>query len=298
MNSIQSFLKYLKYEKNYSEHTIIAYTDDLMQFNDYLAQTYQTTDLREANGMILRSWILTLAEQNLAATSINRKIATLKSFYKFLRKRENLQTNPTLKLRPLKAPQKNPTFVEEKKLNQLLDNLMFENSFESVRDKVIIEILYGTGIRLAELLSLEWKNIDFYQKQIKVIGKQRKERIIPIHTSLSELLKEYKELIQIKFGDDISPALILDNDGIDGSRYFVHKTVKKYLSLVTTQEKKSPHVLRHSFATHLLDRGADLNAIKDLLGHSSLASTQIYVHNSLAKLKETFEQAHPKAKRK
>ncbi len=296
MNSIDSFLNYLKYEKNCSPHTTLAYEEDLTQLNDYLGTTYDIKDLKEAEGIMLRSWILTLSEKKYSPTSINRKIATLKSLYKFLRKRENLEKNPTLKLRPLKTPKNNPTFVEENKLIHLLEKIEFGDSFEGLRSKVIVEILYATGMRLSELLHLKWTDIDMYQQQAKVLGKRKKERFIPLHANLIHLLNEYKEKIMLTFAE-LHPKVIITEKGIEAYPTLIYSTVKKMLSLITTQDKKSPHVLRHSFATHLLDKGADLNAVKDLLGHSSLASTQVYTHNTLSKLKEVFNQAHPKAKR-
>ncbi|TAE72973.1 MAG: integrase [Bacteroidetes bacterium] len=295
MNSIDNFLNYLTYEKNCSPHTILAYQEDLIQLNDYLGITYEIKDVKEAESMMLRSWVLVLSEQKFSATSINRKIATLKSLYKFLRKRENLETNPTLKLRPLKTPKNTPTFIEENKLIHLLEKIEFGNDFKGLRSKIIVEILYGTGMRLSELLHLEWTDIDMYQQQAKVLGKRKKERFIPLHITLIHLLNEYKEKIMLTFGE-LHPNVIITDKGIEAYPSLIYLTVKKMLSLITTQDKKSPHVLRHSFATHLLDKGADLNAVKDLLGHNSLASTQVYTHNTLSKLKEVFNQAHPKAK--
>lgn len=296
MNIIETFLNYLDGERNCSKHTILAYKEDLMQLNDYLAITYHIMNPKEAESMMLRSWILTLSEQKFAATSINRKIATLKSFYKFLRKRENLEKNPTLKLRPLKTPKNIPSFIEEYKLIHLLEKIDFGNDFEGTRNRIIIEILYGTGIRLSELLELKWENIDTYRQQAKVLGKGKKERFVPLHITLIHLLNDYKEQIMLTFGE-LPPYLIITNKGIEAYPSLIYNTVKKMLSLITTQDKKSPHTLRHSFATHLLDKGADLNAVKDLLGHTSLASTQVYTHNTLSKLKEVFNQSHPKAKR-
>lgn len=296
MDTIETFLNYLEGERNCSKHTILAYKEDLMQFNDYLAITYHIINPKEAESMMLRSWILTLSEQKFAATSINRKIATLKSFYRFLRKRENLEKNPTLKLRPLKTPKNIPSFIEEHKLIHLLEKIDFANNFEGMRNKIIIEILYGTGIRLSELLELKWEDVDIYRQQAKVLGKGKKERFVPLHITLIHLLNDYKEQIMLTFGE-LHPYLIITNKGIEAYPGLIYNTVKKMLSLITTQDKKSPHTLRHSFATHLLDKGADLNAVKDLLGHSSLASTQVYTHNTLSKLKEVFNQSHPKAKR-
>jgi integrase/recombinase XerC len=245
---------------------------------------------------MIRSWIVSLDEQNFSPVSINRKIATLKSFYKFLLKNNQITKNPTVRIKSLKTAQKTPDFVEEQKLLLLLDGLHFSNTFEDLRSKVILETLYGTGIRVSELIHLQFTDIDFYNKQIKVLGKRSKERIIPLHDTLVFLMKHYELVKKVQFdAQNTSPYFILTDHGEQAYPKLIYNTVRKYLAIITTQNKKSPHTLRHTFATHLLNKGADLNAIKDLLGHASLSATQIYTHNSLDRLKEVFDQAHPKA---
>ncbi|MCU0443536.1 MAG: tyrosine-type recombinase/integrase [Microscillaceae bacterium] len=293
---IDTFLSYLQYEKRYSVHTLTSYELDLQQFQEHLWTIYELKDLQVVSFEMLRSWVVELSENEFNPTSINRKIATLKSFYKFLLKKGEISKNPTLRLKPLKTTQKSPDFVEEDKLLRLFDQFPFENDFYHWRDRLVLEILYGTGIRLSELLGLQWKNIDFYQKTIKVLGKRNKERIIPIHQQLINVLQEYEKSRNQTFGNDLfNQAVVLTDEGKPAYPSLIYKIVRKYLAYATTQDKKSPHTLRHSFATHLLNKGADLNAVKDLLGHSSLSATQIYTHNTLDKLKAVFEQAHPKA---
>ncbi len=293
---IHSFLNYLQYEKRYSPATISSYQNDLDQFYQHLVDLYQTENLATANFDMLRSWVVSLNEQAYQATSINRKIASLKSFYKFLLRQGIIHQDPSLRLRTLKTARKNPEFVEESQLLKLLDQVPFQDHFQDLRSKLILEMLYGTGMRLSELIELQWVSIDFKQLLVKVHGKGNKERLIPIHHSLAHLIKRYELSKKPFFGEKpVADALILTNQGLPAYPMLIYKTVKQYLSLVTTQAQKSPHTLRHSFATHLLNKGADLNAIKELLGHSSLSATQMYTHNSLEQIKSVFERAHPKA---
>jgi integrase/recombinase XerC len=294
--AVSSFLHYIEFEKRYSSHTLKAYRKDLEQFSQFLKEIYALDNAQEADFNMIRSWIISLNEDQTQAISINRKIATLKSFYKFLLKKGEISQNPTLRLKPLKTPHKSPNFVEEDKLVALLDKFPFNEDFDGWRSKLILEILYGTGIRLSELINLKTSQIDTSQAQLKVLGKRAKERIIPIHTSLMAIILEYEQVKKVFFGSEpMSPYLILTDKGTKSYPSLIYRTVEKYLKFITTQSQKSPHVLRHTFATHLLNKGADLNAIKDLLGHSSLAATQVYTHNSLDRLREVFEQAHPKA---
>ncbi len=289
------FFKYLQYEKRYSPHTLTSYHTDLGQFGRYLADVYQITDAAEASHTIIRSWLLTLVQQNIKPRSINRKIACLRSYYRFLLAQQRIQANPMLRIKPPKASKKLPGFVPEEPFNTFLDNFTFEENFEGARDRLILEFLYGTGSRLAELIHIEHADIDHHAKTVRVLGKGNKERIIPVNDSLLLSINTYLARKKSEFGNNNSGKLLVTNKARPLYPKFVYRVVKKYISLVTTSEHNSPHVLRHSFATHLLNKGADLNAIKDLLGHSSLAATQVYTHNSIEKLKSIFEKAHPKA---
>ncbi|PRY10692.1 integrase/recombinase XerC [Pontibacter ummariensis] len=289
------FFKYLQYEKRYSPHTLTSYHTDLGQFSQYLQQVYEITDAAEADHTIIRSWILTLVQQNIKPRSINRKIACLRSYYRFLLAQQQIKVNPMLRIKAPKASKKLPAFVEEASFNSLLDSFTFEENFEGQRDRLILEFLYGTGIRLAELIGIDHAAIDLHAKTVRVLGKGNKERVIPINDSLITSIRSYLEHKKREHSDNYSEKLLVTNRARPLYPKFVYRVVKKYISLITTSEHNSPHVLRHSFATHLLNKGADLNAIKDLLGHSSLAATQVYTHNSIEKLKSIFEKAHPKA---
>ena len=292
---IEKFLEYISFQKRQSSHTQTSYRNDLEQFASYLKDTYQITDLLQADYHLVRSWLITLSEEGLQTSSINRKIATLKSFYKFLIKQGYLENNPMLRIKPLKTPKRVPQFVEEKDMLLLLDNIEFEKSFRGYRDKIVLEMLYNTGIREAELLGLSETDVNYIRQEIKVLGKGNKERIIPITHSLSYDLQEYAYHRQRTFPNLNHQKLIVTDGGEPAYPMLIYRIVNKYLKLVSNANKKSPHVLKHTFATHLLNKGAELNAIKEILGHSSLGATQIYTHNSLEKLKEIFEQAHPKA---
>ncbi|WP_299755899.1 tyrosine-type recombinase/integrase [uncultured Pontibacter sp.] len=289
------FFKYLQYEKRYSPHTLTSYHTDLGQFADYLKEVYQITDAAEADHTIIRSWILTLVQNNIKPRSINRKIACLRSYYKFLLAQERVKANPMLRIKAPKATKKLPGFVQEEPFNNLLDSFTFEDNFEGQRDRLILEFLYGTGIRLAELVNIAPSDIETRAKTVRVLGKGNKERIVPLNDSLLLALDAYQTEKKRFFGDNNSVKLLVTNKERPLYPKFVYRVVKKYISLITTSEHNSPHVLRHSFATHLLNKGADLNAIKDLLGHASLAATQVYTHNSIEQLKSIFEKAHPKA---
>ncbi len=289
------FFKYLQYEKRYSPHTLTSYHTDLGQFSDYLTQTYEISDPAQADHTIIRSWILSLVQQNIQPRSINRKIACLRSYYKFLLGQERITANPMLRIKAPKVSKKLPAFVAEEPFNQLLDQFEFEDNFEGQRDRVILEFLYGTGMRLSELICIADGDIDGHQKTVRVLGKGNKERIIPINDSLWQSISAYRAYKKSEFGDNNSEKLLVTIKARPLYPKFIYRVVKKYISLITTSEHNSPHVLRHSFATHLLNKGADLNAIKDLLGHASLAATQVYTHNSIEKLKSIFEKAHPKA---
>ena len=289
--SRDSFLQYLQYEKRLSPHTLVSYSTDLTQFYDYLQITYQVKDLHDINHSLIRSWIVSLMEQKISPRSINRKITALKTFYKYLLKQRIVTDNPMLKIQSPKTSKRLPVFVEEGKMDVLLDNIEFGNDESGMRNKLIIEMFYGTGMRLTELINLKTNNVDLVSNQLKVLGKRNKERIIPFNSELKTKIEEY---LKIRKGKNHVTLFVSDN-GKKLYEKFVYRIVKKYLSNVTTIDKKSPHVLRHTFATHMLNNGADLNAIKELLGHSNLSATQIYTHNTVEKLKNAHKQAHPKA---
>ncbi|WP_028979915.1 tyrosine-type recombinase/integrase [Sporocytophaga myxococcoides] len=291
---IESYLNYIRYEKRYSNHTFISYQNDLNQFSVFSKDSYGLSCPSEASYQMIRAWIITLAENEITAKSINRKIACLRSFFKYLLKQGTIQKDPTLRLKAPKINKQLPHFVEENDLLRLLDHFIFSLDFYGFRDKLILELLYGTGIRLSELISIKEEHINKFERIIKIKGKGNKERIIPLNENLMNLINIYKKERE-KVIEKPNEYLIITDKGEQSYPMFIYRTVKNYLDTIPTLEKRSPHVLRHTFATHLLNKGADLNAIKDLLGHSSLAATQVYTHNSLDKLKAIFEQAHPKA---
>ncbi len=288
------FLKYLQYEKRYSNHTLISYKTDLAQLRNFLDSNYPETAIEEVNHAILRDWIISLSERGFNENSINRKLVALRSFYKFLLKKGLIEKNPVMKLSNLKTKKGLPHFVRETDMNQIMNEDQFEDDFVGKRDQLILEILYGTGIRLSELIELRIKDIDAANNSLKVFGKRNKERIIPISRTLCILIKCYISLKNEQFYGNVSQYLFVSTRGEKSYPMMINRIVKKYLQK-TSVDKKSPHILRHTYATHLLERGADLNAVKDLLGHQSLAATQVYTHNSLGKLKKVFDQAHPKA---
>ncbi|GAB4248044.1 MAG: tyrosine recombinase XerC [Ekhidna sp.] len=289
----ESFLKYLSYERRYSAHTVDAYRKDLDQFQHFLQSEFEICDLREVKHIHVRGWVVDLMNQSLSPRSVNRKIATLKSLYKFLLAREYVDASPAAEIKPLKVEKDLPSFMKEDDMSRLLDQVEFSDDFSGFRDKLIFELLYASGIRLAELIGLKETDINFYEKNIRVLGKRNKERIIPVGNSLLILIQDYLKLKQEQ--GMMNERLLLTDAGKPVYPMFIYRKVRKYLTAVTTLSKRSPHVLRHTFATHLLNKGADLNAVKDLLGHTSLAATQVYTHNSIEKLKAAFDQAHPKA---
>lgn len=292
---LNSFLTYLLHEKRYSQHTITSYQADLIQFDDFLKETYQL-NLLDAKHNHIRSYMVHLMEEKLSEATINRKISALRSFYKFLLRAGKTDQNPMLSIKAPKIPKRLPVSIETQKLDQLLDSeVYFDDSFGSKRDHLVIELLFGTGIRLAELIGLKDTDVDFYEKTIRVLGKRNKERIVPINKELINQLNSYIELKKIQNFNNNLLNLIVTNTGAKGYPKLIYRIVSSYLSLVSTNKKKSPHVLRHSYATSLLNAGADLNAIKELLGHASLSATQVYTHNSIERLKTIYKQAHPKA---
>ncbi len=289
----ERFVDYLQYEKRFSPHTVTAYSNDLSQFYDFLKSTYELSDIKEVNHTFIRSWLVKMMEQNISPRSINRKITTLKTYYKFLLREGTVSINPMLKIVAPKSSKRLPEYVEQEKLNRLLDFTEFKEGFEGIRDKMIIELFYATGIRLSELIGLTHFSFDFYNNAIKVIGKRNKERIIPLSFPTKELLQQY--LVELKKNFPKADFFFVTNKGDKLYPKFVYDLVKKNLGSVTTAKKKSPHVLRHSFATNMLNNGAELNAIKEILGHANLSATQVYTHNTIKKLKNIHSQAHPKA---
>jgi len=291
---IEQFIQYLKFEKRFSPLTVTAYQKDLNQFLVFIA--VPESELLNITHQQVRSWMVELMDHGNEAKTINRKVSSLRSFYKFLQRNEMILINPMTQVRAPKIPKRLPVVITEQKMDTLLDGgFDFSDDFAGLRDRLIIELLYGTGIRLAELVGLRDDDIDAYEQQIRVLGKRNKQRIIPVHASLAKLITDYKFQKLSQGFDNKSSTLIVTDKGRDVYPKFIYRTVKTVLSTISTHDKKSPHILRHSFATSLLNRGADLNAIKELLGHSSLAATQVYTHNSVEKLKSIYKQAHPKA---
>ena len=293
---IDSFINYLEFEKKASPHTVDAYRRDLGQFEEFLGISFEINDLAEGKHPELRAWVIDLVDSGLSATSVNRKIATLRSYYKFLLRSRIISADPTYKLRSLKTPKKLPDFIQESAIESVLNESVYESSFEGQRDRMAMEFLYLTGVRLSELIGLKWSDINLIEDSVKVLGKRKKERIIPITKGLKQNILLYKKVFEERFSKvDQSDYFIISNQQKQSYPMMIFRIVRHYLDLFAQTSKRSPHVLRHTFATHLLNKGADLNAVKDLLGHANLAATQVYTHNSMEKLKAVFEQAHPKA---
>lgn len=295
---MELFFDYLRFEKRYSPHTLLSYQTDLRQFADYLQVEYELAEPAQADHTLVRSWVVTLMQQELDPRTVNRKIACLRSYYKFLLQTGATSRNPMLRITSPKVAKKLPDFVPEDSLNGLLNSFDFPDTFAGVRDQLVLELLYGTGIRLAELIGVRHDDVSLPGRTVRVTGKGNKQRIVPLNPTLSGVLDSYLARKRQEFGatDNAGGALLVTDKGDPLYEKFVYRTVKHYLSQITTaSSQQHPHVLRHSFATHLLSKGADLNAIKELLGHANLAATQVYTHLSIDKLKAVFEQAHPKA---
>lgn len=299
---IEDFTNYLSYEKHFSPHTVTAYTNDLNQFSSYLQKQFDTTETGLINHQMIRSWLVQLMNDHVSPRSVGRKLSSLKTFYKYLLREGIVEVNPLAKVQPPRMEKRLPVFVEEVPMQRLLDEkgedgegnqITFGTDFTGCRNKLLIMLFYSTGIRLSELIGLKQHDIDFYRQTIKVLGKRNKERIIPITRELSA---EITGFIELKSALGMADQyLLLTAKGEQMYPKLVYTVVKTYLTKVTSIEKRSPHVLRHTFATHLLNKGADLNAIKELLGHASLAATQVYTHNSIERLKNIYKNKHPRA---
>lgn len=295
MEQINSFLKHIKFEKRYSEHTQLAYQTDLNQFSLFLKNTYDLTAIEQIKHIHVRAWLVSLMQEKISTKSINRKLSCLKSFFKFSLKRKELEINPMAKIVSPKLGKRLPTYVDQKAMDVLFNEIDFSDDFIGRRDRTIMELLYLTGIRRSELIGLKRTDLDLEQNLLKVLGKGKKERLIPFTAKMKEVFLKYLIILDEAF-EVKEPFLFLTQKGKQLYPKLVYLIVKNNLSLVTSIEQKSPHVLRHSFATHLSNNGAELNAIKELLGHSNLSATQIYTHNSIDRLKSIYQNAHPKAK--
>jgi integrase/recombinase XerC len=290
-----AFLDYLRFQKRYSNNTTIAYENDLSAFATYLRINYEITDVTAVKTTYIRSWLAEIKEDEMTSRSINRKISSLRSFFKYLLKQEVVVVNPATTITSPKVPKKLPQFVEEKDTDTLLNEIEFEPNFKGQTEKLILQILYNTGIRKAELINLKEHNIDKANRQIKVLGKGNKERIIPLSQELIHTIFDYIDEKRKLHGRLEHGLLCVSVAGKALDPKAVYNIVKKHLTGVTTIDKRSPHILRHTFATQLMNKGADLNAVKELLGHASLAATQVYTHNTIEKLKDVYKKAHPKA---
>ena len=284
------FITYLLSEKRFSEHTIKSYTTDLKQFSSFLSSEFQIIDeINEISFQIIRTWIASLLEKGLSPRSVNRKISTLKTYFKFLIREGGLIENPMMKIVAPKSKKRLPVFIEEDQIASLLNEVQFETGFIGQRNKLIIELFYVTGIRLSELINIKISDVDFNNQSIKVLGKRNKERIIPLSSSMINGLNNFI------VNNQKNHFLFTNLDGMKLYTKLVYRLVNKYIAKISSVNKKSPHILRHTFATHMLNNGADINAIKELLGHANLSATQVYTHNTIEKLKTVYKQAHPRA---
>ena len=284
------FIKYLSAEKRFSEHTITSYSTDLGQFSIFLSEEYQiSNEVSEISFQIVRSWIASLLEQGVTPRSVNRKISTLKTYFKFLIRENVISESPMLKIVAPKSKKRLPVFIEENQIENLLNEVEFDEGFIGERDKLIIELFYVTGIRLSELINIKIFDINFSNSLIKVLGKRNKERLIPLSINIVNELQTFVKK------HNLNNYLFTNLGGTKVYTKLVYRVVKKYIGKISSVSKKSPHILRHTFATHMLNNGADINAIKELLGHANLSATQVYTHNTIEKLKTVYKQAHPRA---
>lgn len=295
VDAVDSFFRYLQYEKRVSRHTLTSYQNDLQQLQIFLAETFDQGNPALADYGSIRSWIIHLMESGLKPPSINRKIAALRTFYKFLLREQVIKKNPMQKIRILKSARRLPAFVRENEMTALLENTAFGSDFTGLRDRLVLELLYATGMRLSELIGIKQSDLDLHNCTVKVLGKRNKERVIPFPKSIVPVIQTYLTERNKSFGIPEHGLLLVTESGEPCYPMLIYRIVRHYLDLSTSSHKRSPHVLRHTYATHLLNNGAEINAVKDLLGHSSLAATQVYTHNSIEKLKKAYDQAHPKA---
>ena len=293
---IEKFIDYLQLEKNYSSNTLSAYRRDLIQYNKFISENNSSLKIENADYKIIRSWIVSMVNGKISNRSINRKVSSLKSFYKFLIKTDTIKSSPLKAHSPLKQSKKIQVPFSQEEINSLLDGDFFTNDYKGVLQKSIIAFFYFTGVRRIELITIKELDISLESSTIKVMGKRSKERIIPILPKLKKLLKSYREVKSKFIGNSTSKYLFISKNGKQLSEKFVYRTVNEYFKLVSPKIKKAPHVLRHSFATHLINEGADINSVKELLGHSSLSATQVYSHTSMERIKEVFKNSHPRAK--
>ena len=292
--SFHAFTDYLQLEKKYSAHTVTAYLKDLEDFQKFASEEYKYSEIVNVNYSIVRSWIISLVDSGVSNRSVNRKISSLKTYYKFLLKTSQIEINPLAKHRALKTSKKIQVPFSEMEIENVMELLQTENTFEGLRDRLIVELFYSTGIRRAELINVKLNDISFAQKTIKVLGKRNKERIIPLLPAVLNTINRYLPFREQLENIKDSAHLFLTKKGVKVYETLVYRIINSYFSKTSEKVKKSPHILRHSFATHLLNEGADINAVKELLGHSSLASTQVYTQNSIAKLKEVYRNSHPR----
>jgi integrase/recombinase XerC len=292
---INEFLNYLTFQKRYSRHTILSYKNDLTSFFDFAATQYNSKNISDINASMIRSWLASLKEVKIASKTVNRKISSLKSFFKYQLKLGKIEVSPMASILSLKISKRLPSFIQQKDINTLFNYVEFPKTWEGKTERLLLAIFYYTGIRLSELINIKELHVDKSNSTLKVLGKGNKERIIPINNQFINEVNDYILQKKVYFPQASNGFLLINKKGKKLYPKYVYNVVKKYLGTVSTNERKSPHVLRHTFATHLTNNGADINAIKELLGHSSLASTQIYTHNSIEKLKEVHRQAHPKS---
>lgn len=292
--TFKSFSDYLSLEKNYSPHTINAYVRDLKSFSNFCEEEFNDNIIDNVNYAQIRSWIIKLVETNISNRSINRKVSSLNSYFKFLLKIETIKVNPLIKHKALKTEKKIQIPFSQAEIETVLNDFQFDNTFEGLRDKSIIELFYSTGIRRIELVNIKLTDLNLESKTLKVLGKRNKERILPLLSSTIQTLNDYlMERNRLPIVND-KATLFLTKKGVKIYETLVYRIINEYFSLASSKVKKSPHILRHSFATHLLNQGADLNAVKELLGHSSLAATQVYTHNSISELKKVYAKSHPR----
>ena len=300
MATVERFLNYLEFEKRFSKHTVLSYKKDLEQFASFLKNQFETEDIDQASTSMVRSWQVHLKEAGAEARTMNRKLSCLRSFYKFCLRNGIITKNPLYNIKAVKTPKRLPTFVEGAKMDKLLDGDFqlkgegekgFPSGFEGIRDKVLLDLFYFTGMRVSELVGLKQGSFDAGAQTIKVLGKRSKERIIPLAPEMVEMLSNYLKELEAQEFPKSHLVLFYTEKGQPATRQYIYKVVNKYLGTVTTLKKKSPHVLRHTFATHMLNNDAPINDIKEILGHSSLAATQVYTHNTIEKLKEAYRKA-------